>query len=75
MPEIESIMEKICDNCHWPYAETDQDALDSRCECCTIEAEIRKLKEGAVATITTVFCEAIKATQENIPAIVERNWR
>jgi hypothetical protein len=43
MPEIERIMERICDLCHHPYVETDQEALDEICNLCTLEAEIRAL--------------------------------
>ena len=39
---FEAIMEAVCDRCHWPYVETDQDALDKRCAVCPVE---RLLKE------------------------------
>ena len=42
--DIEQVMEKICDCCHWPYVEADQDALDARCECCTIEKDVMALR-------------------------------
>ncbi len=43
MPEIERIMERICDLCHHPYVVTDQEALDEICSACPVEAEIRAL--------------------------------
>lgn len=39
---IESIMEAVCSICHFPYVETDQEALDERCAACPVE---RVLKE------------------------------
>lgn len=39
---IETVMTAVCELCHWPYAETDQDALDARCAVCPVE---RMLKE------------------------------
>lgn len=41
---IEPIMEKICDNCHWPYVEPNEDSLKDQCdhcETCTMEADVR----------------------------------
>lgn len=40
--DVEEIMELICDRCHYPYIE-DQDNLDERCEACPIVAAIRQL--------------------------------
>lgn len=41
----EKIMTAVCEICHWPYAETDQEALDARCECCLVEqAVVTQLK-------------------------------
>ena len=41
--DLEQIMWQVCDNCHWPYVEADQDAMDARCAACPIEAAIRRL--------------------------------
>lgn len=41
---IDPIMEKICDICHWPYAEPNEDSLKDQCdhcETCTMEADVR----------------------------------
>lgn len=41
---IEPIMEKICGNCHWPYAEPNEDGLKDQCDhcaTCTMEADVR----------------------------------
>lgn len=41
----EKIMTKVCEICHWPYVETDQEALDARCEGCPVEqAVVAQLK-------------------------------
>lgn len=40
---IEDIMTMICDNCRWPYLETDQERMTERCDACPIEAAIRSL--------------------------------
>lgn len=43
----ESRMVKVCEICHWPYVETDQEALDARCVDCpvekAVEAQLKKL--------------------------------
>lgn len=36
----EKIMVKVCEVCHWPYAETDQENLDDRCVCCPVEQAV-----------------------------------
>lgn len=41
--EVEQIMEQICELCHWPYVETDQESMDDRCAACPIEAQLRRL--------------------------------
>ena len=41
--QIEAIMTQICDNCRWPYLETDQERMTERCDACPIEAAIRSL--------------------------------
>lgn len=38
---FETIMTAVCSTCHWPYAETDQEALDDRCSNCPVESTIR----------------------------------
>ena len=41
---IDPIMEKICDVCHWPYAEPNEDSLKDQCdhcETCTMEVDAR----------------------------------
>lgn len=43
MEEIETVMTLICDNCRWPYLETDQERMTERCDTCPIEAAIRSL--------------------------------
>lgn len=40
--EFEAIMEAVCSLCHYPYVETNQEALDVRCDACPVE---RLLKE------------------------------
>ncbi|MBQ7346055.1 MAG: hypothetical protein IJW45_08360 [Oscillospiraceae bacterium] len=39
---IETVMEAVCELCHWPYVETDQEQLEERCAACPVE---RCLKE------------------------------
>lgn len=43
---FEAIMEAVCDVCHRPYVETDQDAMDTICENCPAEKKIRAAMEG-----------------------------
>ena len=43
---IETIMTAVCDLCHWPYVEENQDALDRRCANCPVESVIRELCKG-----------------------------
>ena len=46
--KIEALMELICDRCHYPYVEEDQEAMDATCEICPIEERIREfVKEAA----------------------------
>ena len=40
---LEVIMKLVCETCHWPYVEPDEDSLKRRCEVCKVDAEIRKL--------------------------------
>lgn len=44
MNDFETIMELVCDCCHWPYV-CDEDELEERCAECEIEKEIRRLVE------------------------------
>lgn len=44
--KFEAIMEAVCDMCHWPFVETEQDALDARCKDCPAEKKVRELMEG-----------------------------
>lgn len=50
MELIEQTLEKICDNCVWPYRETDQDAMDQRCENCAVEQAVHQLVEKVYQT-------------------------
>lgn len=43
---IETVMTAVCSICHWPYAETDQEAMDNRCENCSVERAIRAALAG-----------------------------
>lgn len=43
---FETIMETVCDMCHWPYV-CGEAALDEKCENCPAEKKIRELKENA----------------------------
>ena len=43
---FETIMTAVCGTCHWPYVETDQEALDDRCMNCPVENVIRAALEG-----------------------------
>lgn len=43
---IETIMEAVCDVCHWPYVATDQEALDKRCAACPIERLLKEVGGG-----------------------------
>ena len=45
---VERIMEQVCELCHWPYIETDQEEMDARCAACPIEAQLRQLAEKEV---------------------------
>ena len=40
---VENVMELVCENCHYPYVEPTEDNLESKCDKCTIEREIRIL--------------------------------
>lgn len=66
MPEIERIMERICDLCHHPYVETDQEALDEICSTCPVEAEIRALVQPVTANLA-----ALAAIPERIERLEE----
>lgn len=44
--KFESVMTAVCSICHWPYVETDQEALDDRCMNCSVECAIRAALEG-----------------------------
>lgn len=39
----ENIMTAVCDLCHYPYVETDQEALEERCEVCPVEKLLKEL--------------------------------
>lgn len=43
---FETVMAAVCDICHWPYAETDQEALENRCVNCPAERAIRAAMAG-----------------------------
>lgn len=42
---FETVMTAVCSTCHWPYVETDQEALDDRCMNCSVECAIRAALE------------------------------
>lgn len=44
--KFESVMTAVCSVCHWPYVETDQEALDDRCMNCSAECAIRAALGG-----------------------------
>ena len=47
MDAVETIMELVCDCCHWPYVESEE-GLEDRCEQCEVEKAIRQaLKRAA----------------------------
>lgn len=65
---LEPIMEKICDLCHWPYAEPNEDSLRDECDhckTCAIEAEIRAVVEAASCDTATKMATAIKGAFED----------
>lgn len=60
---LEPIMEKICDLCHWPYAEPNEDGLKDECDhckTCTIEAEIKAAVEAASSDTAAKMATAIR---------------
>ena len=46
MNQLEHIMEKVCDCCHWPYV-CGEEELEERCEECPVEAAIKRMIERA----------------------------
>lgn len=42
--KVETIMTVVCDLCHFPYVETDQEELDLRCESCPVERALKELR-------------------------------
>ena len=44
----ETIMAEVCAICHWPYVETDQEALDDRCVKCPVEKVLEAQLRGAL---------------------------
>lgn len=40
--DVEQIMEQVCDRCHWPYVESQED-LEERCEACPIYDALKRL--------------------------------
>ena len=48
---VENVMEKVCENCRFPFLSADEDELEEMCARCGIEKDIRTLlgevkKEG-----------------------------
>lgn len=45
---FETIMTAVCSTCHWPYVETDQEALDDRCLNCPVERAVCAVSVGVL---------------------------
>ena len=41
--EFETVMEAVCDICHWPFVEKSEDALYAHCEDCPVEKTLKKV--------------------------------
>lgn len=35
--DFETVMEAVCDICHWPFVEKSEEALNVHCEDCSVE--------------------------------------
>ena len=35
--DFETVMEAVCDICHWPFVEKSEEALNVHCEDCPVE--------------------------------------
>lgn len=44
--KFDTIMEVVCDMCHWPYVCCDEEELDNRCLNCQAERKVRAVLEG-----------------------------
>ena len=40
---VEDLMEKVCENCRFPFLSADEDELEELCNQCGIEKDIRAL--------------------------------
>ena len=40
---VEDVMEKVCENCRFPFLSADEDELEEMCDRCGIEKGIRTL--------------------------------
>lgn len=40
---VEGLMEKVCENCRFPFLSADEDELEETCARCGIEKDIRAL--------------------------------
>ncbi len=41
----ENFLGQICDLCHWPYVEKDQEKMDEICYCCEVSSKLDALME------------------------------
>ena len=41
--DFETVMEAVCDICHWPFVEKSEEALNVHCEDCPVEKVLREM--------------------------------
>lgn len=41
--DFETVMEAVCDICHWPFVEKSEEALNVHCEDCPVEKILKKV--------------------------------
>lgn len=41
--DFETVMEAVCDICHWPFVEKSEEALNVHCEDCPVEKTLKKV--------------------------------
>ena len=41
---VETVMAAVCDICHWPYVETNQEILEERCAVCPVERILKEME-------------------------------
>lgn len=70
---VSATKDLVCENCVWPFRETDQEAMSERCDTCAVAAALDKMGKAMYATgYAAAMAESLDALLQSIDRVQEQ---